>query len=352
MIVNKKKEMKKKKKTANKPDNMKRKILCFMVAFIAAFSQGVLFLTPVCAETAGETLIVRVGYFGDVNDYRLKAELSRQQLEALPQYTTNYTNVTRVGTIMYTVAQGPKVEDVLALAGIDVWSAQTMHLRTTDATGETNNWFSEFTAAAYLSGNRFYYPNINGKWETLSESSGQALSGGTAGAQPVHTILAIRSYSTKNPEQAAVMTPAMMDEEKSYRFCTGQTPLREYVPTTMNDVSSKDSAKWIFGIDVTLYGSSEREDPNDPNDIVGSEKDSGSMKDNGSSGLFAREVTLGAAVEDEEKTMKDRKEMSENAEELAAEARDPKALAIAGSVAGGALMTGLFVKLILFLKEV
>ncbi|HUM56238.1 MAG TPA: hypothetical protein PLC13_03705, partial [Bacillota bacterium] len=220
------------------------------------------------------------------------------------------------------------------------------------ATGETNNWFSEFTAAAYLSGNRFYYPSINGKWETLSESSGQALSGGTAGAQPVETILAIRSYSTKNPEQAAVMTPAMMDEEKSYRFCTGQTPISEYVPTTMNDVSSKDSAKWIFGIDVTLYGSSEREDPNDPNDIVGSEKDSGSMKDSESTGLFAREVTLGAAVEDEEKTMKDRKEMSENAEELAAEARDPKALAIAGSVAGGALMTGLFVKLILFLKEV
>ena len=76
------------------------------------------------------------------------------------------------------------------------------------------------------------------------------------------------------------------------------------------------------------------------------------MKDNGSSGLFAREVTLGAALEGEEKTMKDRKEMSENAEELAAEARDPKALAIAGGVAGGSLMTGLFIKLILFLKEV
>jgi len=63
--------MKQKKKTANKPDNMKRKILCFMVAFIAVFSQGVLFLTPACAETAGDTLVVRVGYFGDVPDYRV-----------------------------------------------------------------------------------------------------------------------------------------------------------------------------------------------------------------------------------------------------------------------------------------
>ena len=38
-------------------------------------------------------------------DYRVKAQLTKQQLEALPQQTNFYTNMTRVGTIVATVGR-------------------------------------------------------------------------------------------------------------------------------------------------------------------------------------------------------------------------------------------------------
>ena len=82
------------------------------------------------------------------------------------------------------------------------------------------------------------------------ESSGE---GALTGAVRVPAILAIRSYSTKVNSNS--LSTSMMSKADSYRFCLGQTPLRENVKTSASDVSSYDSAKYIFGIDVILYGS-------------------------------------------------------------------------------------------------
>lgn len=353
--------------------NKKRIIL--IVALILMLQLFIMPAKIAYAESAGSTLTVRVGYFGESSDYRIHKKITRAQLESLPQYTAYYTNVTRVGTIMYTVARGPKMADVINYANIDLASTQTMHLRTTDATGDPNNWFTEFTAQAYLNKTRYYYPNINDKWETISESSGQALAGGLAGAQSVPTILAIESYSTKNPKEAKNINPEMMTENESYRFCTGQTRLTEMQPTNSNDVSSKDSAKWIFGIDVTLYGKPPKDDTesdnkkptnndgknnnsnktNDQSKKVGSAKGSKASKtaeqNEKDGGIALREVTVGAVVKDPSTTVYNREEMSKDSEELSA-AASSDAKALAGGLGAGFLIIGLVTEIIYYRKEV
>ena len=231
-------------------------------------------------QTAGDTLTVRVGYWGEDGDYRVKAQLTKQQLEALPQQTNFYTNMTRVGTIMATVGRGPVLSDVINAAGIDIGSVRMIHLRTTDAGGRVNNWFLDFKADKYIGSTLYYYPNIIDNWEILGERLGKPLEGALEGRSKVDTILAIESYSTKVPSKAKEINASQMNEEDSYRLCAGQSLLTEGKETS--DVSSNESAKWIFGIDVTLWGSPEDATGleislDDPDIMVGSTRKIGAV---------------------------------------------------------------------------
>lgn len=150
---------------------------------------------------------------------------------------------------MGTVAQGPTIYAILDAAGIDSGSAQSINLRTTDGTN-VNNWFVSLNMDQWVNSTRYYYPNLRGN----SEGDGEYTTpneGSLSGSSTVPAILAIRSYSTKSPTEE--LDPSMMDERNSYRFCVGQTALKEGVAS--NAWSSMNSAKWIFGIDVQLYGS-------------------------------------------------------------------------------------------------
>lgn len=260
---------------------MTKKLLTGLLAVVIICSMLLLY-TPseVYGQAAGDTLIVRVGYWGEDGDYRTKAELTRQQLESLPQQLNYYTNMTRVGTIMATVGRGPKLSDVIGAAGIDIGSVRMLHLRTTDAGGNINNWFLDFKADKYIGSTLYYYPNIIDNWEVIGDSLGKPLEGALSGKSQVDTILAIESYSTKIPSKAKTINASQMNTADSYRLCAGQSLLTEGQETS--DVSSNESAKWIFGIDVTLWGSPEDATGleislDDPDIVVGSTKKIGAV---------------------------------------------------------------------------
>ncbi|MEA4923585.1 MAG: Ig-like domain-containing protein [Eubacteriaceae bacterium] len=236
---------------------MKKKVRnCLIKIFTAVFcvgiimgSVGIFFCDNAFAETPGRTLNVRVGYFGDDKDYRVKAKLTRDDLEACGTNTYYYSNVTRVGTVMGTVARGVTILDMLEAAGIDPGSVQTINLRTTDGT-KVNNWFVSLNMDQWVNKTRYYYPKLRGNYENEDGNAVIPKDGSLSGAETVPAILAIESYATKSPSEK--LEPGSMDERRSYRFCVGQTAMQEN--TACGDWSSMNSAYWIFGVDVTLYG--------------------------------------------------------------------------------------------------
>ena len=213
-------------------------------------------VSSVYAKEAGADLEIRVGYFGEDEDYRTKAVLTREDLESLDTPTYLYSNVTRVGTVMETIARGPTIYDVLGAAGIDAGSVQTLNLRTTDG-HEVNNWFISLNMDEWVNQTRWYYPNLRSKYKGTETAEGIpgiiAQEDALTDRQEVPAILAIESYATKDPKETINDTD--MTEEESYRFCTWQTTI---LPDTICiDYSSMNSAQSVFGIDVTLSGSPE-----------------------------------------------------------------------------------------------
>ncbi|MGL4483641.1 MAG: Ig-like domain-containing protein, partial [Anaerovoracaceae bacterium] len=175
--------------------------------------------------------------------------LSRSQMESIGGTIYNYSNITSVGTVMETIAQGPTVNDILNQVGIDPASAQTLNLRTTDGSA-VNNWFTSLNMNTWVNSSRYYYPNLRGNYDN---KTGEVLPlpSASAGSSAVPAIIAIRSYATKSPSEK--ITASQMGESESYRFCAGQPHITEGVSNTA--VTSASSAKWIYGIDVTLFGS-------------------------------------------------------------------------------------------------
>jgi hypothetical protein len=163
--------------------------------------------------------------------------------------TYYYHNVTNVGTVMGTVARGVPVIELLKTAGIDPASVRTLNFRTTDGT-QVNNWFVSLSMDSWVNQTRYYYPNLRGDYDN---STGYVVpkEGATEGKEIVPAIIAIQSYSTKSP--TSLLKTDLMTEEESYRFCTGQSAVTVGQPVT--EVTSMNSAKWVTGIDVTLWGS-------------------------------------------------------------------------------------------------
>lgn len=206
------------------------------------------------AESAGDILVVRVQYAGERADkIREKARFTKSQLAAMGTSTLNYSNVTDVGTVMGTIAKGPKLSDVIAKAGVDMGSIKYLTFRTTDGGGEHQRYSVNFTIDRHVTATRYYYPNLRGNYERNDNEALTPLDGALEGRQTVPSILALESSSTKQPDMA--LDPSMMTTESSYRFCLGQTSLQENKKTSKADVSSPQSAQYIFGIDLTLYGS-------------------------------------------------------------------------------------------------
>lgn len=228
-------------------------LACLAAAFLV-LSQ-VLWFLPVLtfAETAGDVLVVRVQYYGEIGDkVREKARFTRDELESMGAATYYYSNITRVGTVMSMAAYGPEVMTIIENAGIDPGSIQNVTFRTTD--GYTRN----FTVGGHLTATKYYYPNLSSCYERNEEGNALTpLEGATEGREVVPAILALEFGESKEPGIFAEDLP--MSTKKTYRFCMGQSDLTEGKMTNPNDgggdISSMESCHSIYGIDITLAGS-------------------------------------------------------------------------------------------------
>ncbi len=230
------------------------KALAVMAAALLLLSQFLWFVPALTfAETAGDELVVRVQYYGEIGDkIREKARFSRSELESMGAATYYYSNITRVGTVMSMAARGPEVMTIIESAGIDPGSIQNVTFRTTD--GYTRN----FTVAGHLTAKKYYYPNLSSLYER--NEAGNALTpleGATEDRETVPAILALEFGDSKEPGVHAEDLP--MSTKKTYRFCMGQSDLKEGKMTNPDDgagdISSMESCHSIYGIDVTLSGS-------------------------------------------------------------------------------------------------
>lgn len=238
---------------------MKKRIaamLCLAALVLCQFC----FLLPqsVYAEPAGETLIVRVQYPGEwEGQIREKARFSNSQLKAMGNSKVRYTNVTDVGTILAILAKGPTLSDVIEAAGIDMNSVKHITFRTTDGTGVHQHYTRNFTVAQHLTAARYYYPRLQKNYERHDDNTLTPLTGSLEERITVPSILALESYSTKQPSKVPQDSDLTTDE--AYRFCLGQTALQENVKTRPGygggDVTAMESTQVIFGMDITLYGS-------------------------------------------------------------------------------------------------
>ena len=250
------------------------KIMAGLAAALLLLSQFAWMLPAITyAETAGDVLVVRVQYYGEIGDkIREKARFTRNQLEAMGSRTYYYSNITRVGTVMSMAAHGPEVMTIIQQARIDPGSIKNVTFRTTD--GYTRN----FTVEGHLKAKKYYYPNLSSLYER--NEAGNALTpleGATEGREAVPAILALQFGESKEPGIHA--EELQMDTKKTYRFCMGQGELKEGKMTNPSDnggdITSMESCHSIYGIDITLAGSPIRGmslDQDDTNIEVGSYK--------------------------------------------------------------------------------
>lgn len=243
---------------------MKKRIAAILCVTAMVICQ-VYFIVPGIAHAeegsgvAGKVLSVRVQYAAEREDkIREKASFTSAQLSNMGATVYRYTNVTDVGTVLQIVAVGPELVDVIEAAGIDLNSVKTINFRTTDGSGTNSQYSRNFDVGKHLTSARYYYPNLPRNYERDSDNQTLTpLPGSLDGAKNVPSILALRSASTKNPNK--VLSESEMDLSEAFRFCLGQTPLKEGLETIPGydggDVNAMDSAQYIYGMDITLHGS-------------------------------------------------------------------------------------------------
>ena len=242
------------------------RIIAIGCAVLIALLQ-VVFVMPSfthAAATAGEQLEVRVQYDAEPGDkIRTKTVFNNSELEAIGAHNKRFSNITRVGTIMHSAAYCVELDKIIAAAGIDLGSVKSFTFRATDGYTIT------FLGNDYIGASGWYYPELcrhahrfdTGGYEDAVRLDKGALDGGTDDSRP---SLALTSYSLKG----STLDPSYdkMSDGTSYRFFTGQTDLsylryedeegnEAFDLTTENDITAWDSIKYVYGLDVVLWGS-------------------------------------------------------------------------------------------------
>ena len=205
------------------------------------------------AETAGDTLEVRVQYSMERGDkVRTKATFSKEELKSMGFDTLYYSNLTAAGGIMRLVAKGPLIADIIKAAGIDTNSVEYVAFRTKDGRGTHKRYSETYYMTTHLQATRWYYPYLHLHYVHNDDMSITPTEGALDDRVPVPAILAIESGSTKYNKYE--ITEKDLSTKESYRFCLGQTNMQVGVDSVDDDISSSDSAKYIFGMDVVLSG--------------------------------------------------------------------------------------------------
>ena len=196
---------------------------------------------------------IRVQYQGERDDkIRTVAVFSENDLKSIGAGTYYYSSITSIGTIMQTLAYGPRLSDVIAAAGIDIDSVDYVVFRTDDGSGLDGRFSINFSKDKIV-GERWSYPNLAKNYDqNIENRTIIPKNGALSGGKKVPSVLAIKSFSTK---YASVnVSESKMNYNDSYRFCLGTAKLTEGKASTRGQTSSWESLKYIFGMDVILKG--------------------------------------------------------------------------------------------------
>jgi hypothetical protein len=218
-----------------------RKAVAFVIMLIVLFGlgwlarPGAVSADPFHTSDPATTLTINVGYYG--GPYYLKKVYTLGDLEALPQAEQAYTYIDAMPAVVVDSAQGVRLTDLLADAGIDVNSVEGFNFYATDV---EKGWYESLTKPFLLDTPRYYYPNLPTHWDFETQS---AIPGAVFGAVRVDTIIALHDNWKRF---ATAPDFSVRDTSSRYRLLFGQTD------TTTREASR--SVKWVHAIDVLLGG--------------------------------------------------------------------------------------------------
>lgn len=185
-----------------------------------------------------------VGYFG--MGFVKKTTLSLSDIQNNCQMITQkFSYINRRPRVVYDVATGASIRDVLQLAGVDMASAQSYQLGTEDSAGNFYN--AQEITNSLLYSNRFFYPKLSKYFQEDGTFSNRLMA--ASGAQVVEPMLAIwDSWVTYGIGQEFELSEhaSHMKSGNCFRLLYGQT--------TIDEVRAVDSAKWINAIYVRYTG--------------------------------------------------------------------------------------------------
>ncbi len=183
-----------------------------------------------------EALAVTVRYFG--TEAMPRKTFTLQELRTLPLVRQPYTAVDAAGQIVLETAVGVRLTDIIAAAGVDAGSIQTVTFHYTDETGARQGLTFKYTDLTDTP--RFFYPYLPTRWDSRT---GRPAAGAAAGAVAVDTIIAFRENYAPG---ATAPDYYRLSSDGRFRLVFGQTNTR--TPTAAQLV------KWIDTIDILLYG--------------------------------------------------------------------------------------------------
>ena len=168
--------------------------------------------------------------------------------------------MTNVNTVMRIHARGVRLAEFLSgRVGVDLNSVRQLDFHTTDVEAEAR--FVSKGRWELLDSERYYYPNLVANSHTDWDEERFVVDDEEAaleGAVRVPTLIAVKQYSTKNPNDDLT---GEMTADTSFRLCAGQPAPEDghWMKTSF------ESAKWVDEIYVVFAGSPP-EEPTDPDE--------------------------------------------------------------------------------------
>lgn len=272
-----------------------KRILAMICVAALVIMQG-LFVLPEVSHAASGGLVVRVQYAGERGDkIRTKCTFSDSELASMDCGTYRYNNITRVGTVMRSIAYGPTITSIIENAGIDLDSVTGFSFKTSDGYAQHS-----FDVGKYLYTPRYYYGNL---WlfqsnERTIEKNGvrpiELYQGALNGPERVPAILGLKYYSTKST--SGTVTAGKMKCDNGLRFFVGQTDLSylEYTEEEPFEPEQPEEPQEPTTPDPT---------PEEPDNPV--EEQPGEEKENASDSSASKDepVMLGAGTESKTRTV-------------------------------------------------
>ena len=182
-----------------------------------------------------DSLTITVGYYG--GPYYTKKVFTAAELDAMATVQQAYTFIDAMPAVVLDSVVGVPLADVLAAAGIDANSVETLHFYCSDV---TKSWYSSMAKSYLLDTERYYYPYLPQRWDY---ENSVPLAYANEGAVGVGSVLAVEDNWLRFATEPDFDN---LTSVTSFRLIFGQTD------TSTSNASR--SAKWVHTIEVMLGG--------------------------------------------------------------------------------------------------